>query len=48
MKIGNDWDIILKDIFESDKFRELIIKVNKEYEKKCRMITLHFLKIQSY
>lgn len=33
MKIGNDWDIILKDIFESDKFRELIIKVNKEYEK---------------
>lgn len=33
MKIGNDWDIILKDIFECDKFRELIIKVNKEYEK---------------
>lgn len=33
MKIGNDWDIILKDIFESDKFRKLIIKVNKEYEK---------------
>ena len=33
MKIGNDWDIILKDVFESDKFRELIIKVNKEYEK---------------
>lgn len=33
MKIGNDWDIILKDIFESNKFRELIIKVNKEYEK---------------
>ena len=33
MHIGNDWDIILNDIFKSDKFRELIIKVNKEYEK---------------
>ena len=33
MKIGNDWDIILKDIFESDKFRNLIIRVNEEYNK---------------
>lgn len=33
MKIGNDWDIVLKDIFESDKFRDLIIKVNEEYNK---------------
>ena len=32
MKIGNDWDTVLKDIFESEKFRNLIIKVNKEYE----------------
>ena len=33
MHIGNDWDNILKDIFESEKFRELIIKVNEEYKK---------------
>ena len=32
MHIGNDWDIILKDIFESEEFRNLIIKVNKEYK----------------
>lgn len=33
MKIGNDWDIVLKDIFESDEFRNLILKVNEEYKK---------------
>jgi len=33
MRIGNDWDIVLKDIFESDSFRDLIIRVNKEYKK---------------
>ena len=32
MHIGNDWDIVLKDIFESDNFRYLIIKVNEEYK----------------
>ena len=31
MKIGNDWDIILKDVFESEKFRNLILRVNDEY-----------------
>ena len=33
MHIGNDWDIVLKDIFESEKFRNLIIRVNEEYKK---------------
>jgi len=33
MHIGNDWDIVLKDIFESDDFRNLIIRVNEEYSK---------------
>ena len=33
MHIGNDWDIVLKDIFESEDFRNLIIKVNEEYSK---------------
>ena len=33
MKIGNDWDIILKDVFESNKFRDWILKVNDEYSK---------------
>ena len=33
MHIGNDWDIILKDIFESNDFKELIMRVNKEYIK---------------
>ncbi|MBQ3021498.1 MAG: uracil-DNA glycosylase [Bacilli bacterium] len=33
MHIGNDWDIVLKDIFESNSFRELILKVNDEYNK---------------
>ena len=33
MKIGNDWDIVLKDVFESNKFRDLIIRVNDEYSK---------------
>ena len=33
MHVGNDWDIVLKDIFESEKFRKLIIKVNEEYKK---------------
>ena len=32
MHIGNDWDIVLKDIFESQKFRELILRVNEEYK----------------
>lgn len=29
--IGNDWDIILKDIFESEKFKDLYTKVENEY-----------------
>ena len=33
MHIGNDWDNILSDIFTSDKFKDLIIKVNEEYKK---------------
>lgn len=33
MHIGNDWDIVLKDIFESEKFKNLIIRVNKEYRR---------------
>ena len=33
MHIGNDWDIILRDIFESMDFKKLIIKVNEEYSK---------------
>lgn len=33
MHIGNDWDIVLKDIFESTSFKDLIIKVNEEYKK---------------
>jgi len=33
MHIGNDWDIVLKDIFESEEFKNLIIKVNEEYNK---------------
>lgn len=32
--IGNDWDIILKDEFDKDYFKELIEKVKKEYEEK--------------
>ena len=33
MHIGNDWDMVLKDVFESEKFRDLIIRVNEEYKK---------------
>lgn len=33
MHIGNDWDIVLKNIFESNYFRDLIIRVNEEYSK---------------
>ena len=33
MKIGNDWDIVLKDKFESTEFRDLIVRVNDEYSK---------------
>ena len=33
MHIGNDWDIVLKDVFESISFRNLIIRVNEEYSK---------------
>ena len=33
MKIGNDWDIVLKDVFESNEFRNLILRVNEEYSK---------------
>ena len=33
MHIGNDWDIVLKDVFSSDEFRNLILKVNEEYRK---------------
>lgn len=31
--IGNDWDIILKDMFSSTYFKELMKKVNEEYSK---------------
>ena len=31
MYIGNDWDTVLKDVFSSTWFRDLILKVNKEY-----------------
>lgn len=33
MHIGNDWDIVLEDIFESQEFRDLIVRVNEEYNK---------------
>ena len=33
MHICNDWDIVLKDVFDSDDFKNLIIKVNEEYKK---------------
>lgn len=33
MHIGNDWDTILKDVFESENFRNLIVRVNEEYTK---------------
>lgn len=33
MHIGNDWDVVLKDIFKSNNFRDLIIRVNEEYKK---------------
>lgn len=32
--IGNDWDLVLKDIWESDKFKKLFNKVLSEYDKK--------------
>jgi len=32
--IGNDWDIILKDEFDRDYFKELIGKVKEEYKNK--------------
>jgi uracil-DNA glycosylase len=32
--IGNNWDNVLKDIFESNYFKELMDKVNNEYETK--------------
>ena len=32
--IGNDWDIVLKDVIESDKFKTLMDKVNEEYATK--------------
>jgi uracil-DNA glycosylase len=32
--IGNDWDIILKEEFDKEYFKELIEKVKKEYEEK--------------
>lgn len=32
--IGNDWDIVLKDIFSSDYFNSLMFKVNCEYDSK--------------
>ena len=31
MHIGNDWDTVLKDLFASKEFRDLIIDVNKRY-----------------
>lgn len=33
--IGNDWDIILKEEFESDYFKELINKVSIKYDNGC-------------
>lgn len=33
MHVGNDWDIVLKDVFESEAFKNLIIRVNEEYSK---------------
>ena len=33
MNIGNDWDIVLKEVFESDEFKNLILRVNDEYSK---------------
>ena len=32
--IGNDWDLILKDIINSDYFNNLMNTVNEEYDKK--------------
>ncbi len=32
--IGNDWNLVLKDIMETDSFHNLINKVYKEYENK--------------
>lgn len=32
--IGNDWDIVLKDCIDSDKFKELMDKVDSEYKSK--------------
>lgn len=34
--INNDWDFILKDVFESKEFTDIMNKVNNEYQKyKC-------------
>ena len=33
MHIGNDWDLVLNAIYDSENFRNLIIKVNEEYNK---------------
>ena len=32
--IGNDWDILLKDEFEKEYFKELMVKVDSEYKNK--------------
>lgn len=32
--IGNDWDDILKDIYNEEYFKKLMLKVNSEYENK--------------
>lgn len=32
--IGNDWDIVLKELIDSNEFKELLDKVNEEYKTK--------------
>jgi len=32
--IGNDWDVILKDEFDKDYFKDLIDKIKREYQEK--------------
>lgn len=52
MHIGNDWDIVLKDVFESEKFRDLLIRVNEEYKKRTcfpmKQEVFNAIKLTSY
>ena len=34
MMIGNSWDLVLKDIFESDKYTNLMEFLNSEYNER--------------